>query len=75
VGGCLSCFSVAAIKHHGQGNLWKAEFIWTSGSRGLETTMLEQRRDQEAESIPLNLKHEAETEPETQEALKAQSLP
>lgn len=30
-----SYFSTAVVKHYDQGTLWKKEFIYTSGSKGL----------------------------------------
>lgn len=38
---CISCFSIAMIKHHDQGKLKKEAFKWACGSRGLESTVVE----------------------------------
>jgi hypothetical protein len=35
----ISSFSRAVLKHHGQGNLQKEEFIWAYDSKWLESIM------------------------------------
>lgn len=40
---------MAVVRHHGKGNLCKRQFIWVYGSRGLESMMVEWRRQHEVE--------------------------